>query len=127
MDEMDELPVPEELTEDQIAEMGAALVALSAEIDRLLDSSREASKTVDLDQPIGRLTRMDAMEQQKMAAGERRRRQLRKGQVVQALKAIEQGEYGTCRKCEEPIDIARLRVRPETPFCVPCMEKIERR
>jgi len=119
--------LPEELTKAQIEELRAVLLSLREELDGLLATSEASSKTVALDQPIGRLTRMDAIQQQKMAAEERRRRGLRRRQVVQALTAIDEGEYGICRKCEEPIDLARLRARPETPFCVPCMEQLERR
>jgi DnaK suppressor protein len=122
---MDDLP--EELTDEQIAELREVLLALREELGELLASSEEASKTVGLDQPIGRLTRMDAIQQQKMAERERGRRELRRRQVVQALAAIEEGEYGFCRKCEEPVGYARLKARPEAPFCVPCMEQVERR
>ena len=41
-------------------------------------------------------------------------------QVEQALEAIEEGTYGTCRTCEAPIPVARLEVIPHTTLCVDC-------
>ena len=46
---------------------------------------------------------MDAIQQQKMAEASRRQQTLRLGQVKVALAAVESGDYGTCRSCEEPI------------------------
>lgn len=40
--------------------------------------------------------------------------------VEGALKAIEKGEYGTCKYCKQPIDEARLRIRPTSTSCVAC-------
>ena len=92
----------------------------------MLELSREAARPVDLDQPIGRLTRMDAMQQQSMTAASRREFDLRLRQVEQALSMIERGSYGTCRRCEEPIGIRRLEARPESPYCVECQNEIDR-
>jgi DnaK suppressor protein len=85
----------------------------------------DATATVDLDQPIGRLSRMDAIQQQKMAVEQRRRIELRRGQLRRALGWLEDGGYGYCRRCEEPIGFRRLKARPETAFCLGCRSSIE--
>ena len=41
-------------------------------------------------------------------------------QVGQALLAVEEGTYGTCQVCEEPIPVARLEVLPHTEMCMKC-------
>lgn len=118
---------PEDLTDEQIEELREQLLALRRELEQQL-SSDDASKPVELDQSkVGRLSRMDAMQQQSMAVEERRRRQVRKQQVSAALSAILDGSYGDCRRCEEPIGFRRLKARPETPFCVPCTGRLEKR
>jgi DnaK suppressor protein len=55
-----------------------------------------------------------------MASANRRSVELRLTQVRSALAALERGEYGACRRCEEPIGYRRLKSRPESPFCVAC-------
>ena len=43
--------------------------------------------------------------------------------IEDALRRIEQGTYGTCRDCGEPIAEARLNAIPWTRVCISCKEK----
>jgi len=43
-----------------------------------------------------------------------------------ALKKIEDGTFGVCEICEEPIGKERLEARPETTLCIKCKEDQER-
>ena len=43
-----------------------------------------------------------------------------------ALKKIDDGEFGVCVECEEPINKKRLEARPETQLCIRCKEDQER-
>lgn len=43
-----------------------------------------------------------------------------------ALKKIEDGSFGICEICEEPIGKKRLEARPETSLCIKCKEDQER-
>jgi DnaK suppressor protein len=43
-----------------------------------------------------------------------------------ALKKIEDGTFGVCEICEEPIGKKRLEARPETSLCIKCKEDQER-
>ncbi|MBT5549464.1 MAG: TraR/DksA family transcriptional regulator [Nitrospina sp.] len=47
-------------------------------------------------------------------------------QVDMAIKKIEEGEYGVCAQCEEPIPEARLQVVPFTEFCTNCLSEMEK-
>lgn len=125
-DQDDRAPA-DELTQAQLALLRARLTALQTELEGHLGGESDRTATVDLDQPIGRLSRMDAMQQQEMAKEQERRIKLRLGQVKQALATFDEGEYGACRRCEEPIGWPRLSARPESPFCVSCMASIEAR
>lgn len=115
----------EELTQEQLVELRQDLVALEKDLGALLENSTESSRPVELDQPIGRLSRVDALQQQHMAQANRRNHERRLLQVGNALKALDRGSYGECRKCEEPIGYPRLKARPETPFCLSCQGEQE--
>jgi DnaK suppressor protein len=117
--------MPDELTTEQLAGLRQTLEAIRLEIEAQLEATREDAKPVDLDEPIGRLTRMDAMQQQNMTKASRRGLEARLQQVAGALGAVKDGDYGFCRRCEEPIGYARLRARPETGLCVACQERLE--
>src|SRR5829696_330664 len=43
-----------------------------------------------------------------------------------ALAKIEDGSFGMCESCDEPISIKRLEARPETTLCIRCNEDQER-
>jgi DnaK suppressor protein len=43
-----------------------------------------------------------------------------------ALAKIEDGTFGMCESCDEPISIKRLEARPETTLCIRCKEDQER-
>ena len=45
-------------------------------------------------------------------------------QVQDALRRIEQGTYGVCPECEEPISVKRLQAVPWAKFCVACQERL---
>jgi DnaK suppressor protein len=115
----------EELTDAEIAELAADLRALRDELQVLLELSEESTRPVDLEQPIGRISRMDAMQQQSMARATRDGHRSRLDQVKRALAALDEEEYGLCRRCEEPIGFKRLEARPETPFCIACQGRME--
>jgi DnaK suppressor protein len=43
-----------------------------------------------------------------------------------ALRKIDEGTFGVCESCEEPISAKRLEARPETALCIRCKEDQER-
>src|ERR1041385_2786467 len=46
--------------------------------------------------------------------------------IDHALAKIEEGTFGICEECEEPISVKRLEARPETTLCIRCKEDQER-
>jgi DnaK suppressor protein len=42
-----------------------------------------------------------------------------------ALDRMNEGEYGTCVECDEPISQARLDAMPEVQTCVRCQDRLE--
>ncbi len=115
----------DELTVAQLGELCDMIRQQCRELEELLESSTESSKPVALDEPIGRLSRMDAMQQQQMAIASRQSQTQRLQLLRNALQAIERENYGDCRICEEPIGYQRLKVRPESPFCLSCQSRSE--
>ena len=115
----------DDLTPEQLTELQRDLVQLQQELQDLLAKSSESIRPVELDQPIGRLSRMDALQQQHMAKANRQGHEQRLLQIGNALQAFRNDSYGDCRSCEEPVGYARLKARPETPFCLVCQGKRE--
>ncbi len=77
--------------------------------------------TVKLDQTtVGRLTRMDALQNQAMQLETERRREVALTRIEAALVRIAQDEYGYCLSCGEEIGAKRLSMDPATPLCIEC-------
>lgn len=114
------------LSQEQVTSLSALLEARLVEVQEGLAMSTDNARPVDLNLSIGRLTRVDALQQQHMASAQKNRLQIQLAQIRQALARIASGAYGECVRCAEPIGYARLRVRPETPFCVDCQRGSER-
>jgi len=109
------------------AGMRDRLLQLRVELEAAADTAEGAAAIVELDQSkVGRLSRMDAMQAQAMAqaSDERRAHTLRR--IEAALKRIEDGEYGTCLECDEPINPKRLEFDPTVVLCIDCASKSER-
>jgi DnaK suppressor protein len=107
-------------------DLEAARAALNAERDRLM---------VELGQPIenpGQMTygsqaaaASQVFEQQRdLALRDRSRLEL--SRVEAALRSIDDGTYGTCTNCGNPIGVERLEAIPWAPTCIDCARKLSR-
>ncbi|WP_457560675.1 RNA polymerase-binding protein DksA [Caminibacter sp.] len=47
-------------------------------------------------------------------------------EIEEALKRIEEGTYGICEMCDEPIQEERLKIKPYAKYCIICREIIEK-
>ena len=104
------------MTEKQIRK---TLLAKLHELTQLMTASADDAAPVELDQTQqGRLSRMDALQQQAMAAETLRRRQRDMRLIEAALLRLDEGEYGYCVTCGEAIEAERLALNPATPFCI---------
>lgn len=108
----------------EIARFEQLLQERRRELAEAIASNESASATVELDQTRqGRLSRMDAMQQQAMAQETRRRRALDIRRIDAALERIAAGEYGFCLGCDGEIPAGRLEIDPAATLCVACAEK----
>ncbi len=47
--------------------------------------------------------------------------------IEKALARMEEGTFGICERCEEPISQKRLEARPVTTLCIRCKEEQEKK
>jgi len=97
------------------------LIARREELEQLSQNSAEARETVTLDQAsVGRLSRMDAIQQQAMAQATERQRAVEISRIENALKRLDEDEYGFCVQCGEDISVKRLEIDPAATHCIKC-------
>ena len=90
------------------------------EIEQYLQKTEESAEAVSPDKGLGRLSRMEAMQDQQLILEARRRKKMQKIAVQAALQRIENGQFGTCIFCGNAIASDRLEVAPESSTCVNC-------
>lgn len=113
----------DELTKEQIEAFEKQLLERREEIKELERISRSSQETVKLDQSrVGRLSRMDALQGQAMAAETARRRKVELQRIEAALRRIASDDFGYCVRCDEEIPLNRLRTDPSTPTCLRCAQ-----
>jgi len=91
------------------------------DLARMSALSQEARAPVTLDQQsVGRLSRMDAMQQQAMAEAQERARKRDLVRIEMAERRLTEGEYGWCAECGDVIPDKRLAIDPMAEKCVRC-------
>lgn len=99
------------------------LAATQQELEAFSVLSAQSREPVTLDQSsIGRLSRMDSMQQQAMAKAQERSRKLDLVRIEMAHRRISEDEYGYCANCGEEIPDKRLEIDPMAERCVACAE-----
>ncbi len=109
------------LTEDQVAELAGELDRVLKKLEKSMRTTEEAMRPVELDQTsVGRLSRIDSLQNQGLTRNLQEREQAKLGQVESAFQRMEAGRYGVCVECGGDIPFGRLQVFPETPTCTAC-------
>ena len=112
--------------EQDLRRYSERLNTMHTDIEKLSADRDAASEVVELDQArTGRVSRMDAMQQQAMAVANRNRTVLEKQHIMAALERIAKGHFVECTGCGADIASARLDANPTVNLCIACAEKRE--
>lgn len=91
-----------------------------AKTEELIKEYEEMASPVAPDNAIGRISRMDAINNKSIseAALRQAREKLQKLKYVQGK--VGSPDFGICHKCGKSIPLGRLLIKPESLFCVEC-------
>lgn len=96
----------------------------------LLESARktmEEESNFDTDDLPDEIDQASSEYAQSMVFRLRDREKFLMRKIEKALSRIEDGSFGTCERCEEPISVKRLEARPVTTLCIRCKEEQEKK
>lgn len=114
------------LDDETLAELRAELERDRAEI---VDKSKRALDEMREEPERGGQDSVDESTEEQGTATMLRQKDREKKyltKVNQALERLDEGTYGTCMQCAEPIPEERLRARPAAVLCIDCKEERER-
>lgn len=81
---------------------------------------RELTKPISPENAIGRVSRMDAINNKSINEVALRKAELKLNNLKVALSKINDVDFGKCRKCNQTIPIGRLLLMPQVITCVNC-------
>tara|TARA_B110000977_G_C10977828_1_gene454903 strand:- start:445 stop:771 length:327 start_codon:yes stop_codon:yes gene_type:complete len=85
-----------------------------------IEEYRELTKPISPENAIGRVSRMDAINNKSINDVALRKAELKYNNLKVALSKIEDSDFGLCRKCHQPIPLGRLLLMPQVITCVHC-------
>ena|SRR5690606_20676527 len=114
------IPAHPALTPVQIEQLRDELQRVLSRLERSA-AAKGDGRPGEIDQSaVGRLSRIEALQNAGLTRNLQEREQAQLAAVVEALRRMEAGSYGTCTSCHEPIQFERLLVFPETGTCAHC-------
>lgn len=81
---------------------------------------KEATKPIPQENAIGRISRMDAINNKSVNEAALRASLDKQDKLKQALDTLKQENFGNCFRCQQPIPFERLMAMPESNLCVQC-------
>lgn len=91
-----------------------------AKTEVLVQSYQELTKPVAPDVAIGRVSRMDHINNKSITEAALRQAEQKLQSLHVAMSKVGTPEFGICARCKSIIPLGRILIRPESPFCVRC-------
>lgn len=104
------------LSEQIRSKLERKLFVLEQDIDEL----KELTKPVAPENAIGRISRMDAINNKSVNEAALRNALAKKQQLERALSDLSKDHFGICKQCGKPIETQKLLAIPESPLCISC-------
>lgn len=101
--------------------------SVQKELEKLkikIESYQTMSQPISPDDAIGRVSRMDAINNKSVNDAALREAELRFQKLKRVLENINNPDFGLCRSCHQPIPEGRLLIRPESVLCVKCASRV---
>jgi len=108
------------LSDDEIKQLKEKFEGEIAELEERIPSQKEHAKPVSPDNAIGRISRIEAIQEKEMAERGLRDAVERLRVLRDRLEKLGTKDFGLCIVCRKPIAFGRLLFIPESERCVGC-------
>lgn len=88
--------------------------------EMLISEYQEMTKPVTPDVAIGRISRMDAINNKAVTESVLRQAQEKLNKLKYVLSKVGSEVFGICLKCKTKIPLGRILIKPESLYCVNC-------
>jgi DnaK suppressor protein len=111
------------MTDAEREELRSLIQAHIAELTESMPYLEKEAAAVAPSVSLGRLTRMEALNDQGVNQHVLDQNRRRLERLTNALQRVDTDRFGLCVRCGKEIAIERLRLVPEALVCVPCSDK----
>ncbi len=111
------------MTREEKERLKDKLLQEKAKVEKRVSSLKELTKSIAPDNAIGRVSRMDAINNKSVNEAALRTAENKLKSIDNALQKIDHNDFGKCRRCGQPIPMGRLVVMPESSLCIRCAQK----
>lgn len=87
-----------------------------------VDELKELTKPIAPDAAIGRVSRMDAINNKSVNEAALRQAEYKLQKLHMALEKVDQKGFGKCNRCGNDIQEGRLMLMPENTLCIRCAQ-----
>ncbi len=88
--------------------------------EKAISDYKELTKPIAPDVSIGRVSRMDAINNKSVNEASLRQAEAKLGNLKRVLDKFGTEDFGICLKCKQPIPVGRILIRPQSLLCVHC-------
>ena len=110
------------MNKNQRQEIEESILFEITKTEQSIDDLGEQTKPIAPENAIGRISRMDAINNKSVAEAALRKAKEKLINLQQVLEHLDQSDFGQCLKCKRPIPIGRILLMPGSRFCVNCAE-----
>lgn len=108
------------MDESTLQEIKAKIESEIIKTEQMILDFREMSQPVSPDNAIGRVSRMDAINNKAVTEAALRQAEEKLSRLQVMLNKVGDPGFGLCARCGKPIPIGRLLLMPQSSFCVNC-------
>jgi len=108
------------MTEQEKIDIKARVVTEIEKTNNAIVDYRELTKPISPENAIGRISRMDAINNKSVTEAALRQAEGKLKNLQNVLESIDNKDFGLCLKCHQAIPIGRILLMPQSRHCVNC-------
>ena len=106
----------------QLDEYLSSLESTLSHIDEEINALKQRARPISPDNSIGRLSRMEAINEKSVTEANIRALESKKRLFIQILNLPDKSGLGVCIECDEEIPFKRMMAAPESKMCIDCLK-----
>lgn len=108
------------MTPDDLKQIRQRAERKKADLEERIQEYRELTKPIPPSEAIGRVSRMDAINNRSVNEAALRQLERELEGLIKAMDRMREEKYGKCLRCGEDIPTGRLMLMPGATRCVRC-------